>query len=155
MADQLCFVQFPHPGSEHGPDAEDGTLKRWEIADAEVAASRTNEVFRLTTLDPMYEQETRGCRLYFAATTNAPVNDMFSFVPCLPADEGRTFARPKIELPRPLVNPNRAQQAGTVPFAEVEKLREVWYRVVAQVVEQGCALGVRVDLPTHRRRVAG
>jgi hypothetical protein len=30
MADQLAFVQFPHPGAEHGPDPDDRTVKRWE-----------------------------------------------------------------------------------------------------------------------------
>src|SRR4051794_3968086 len=28
MADALCFVQFPHPGREHGPGPNDG-LKPW------------------------------------------------------------------------------------------------------------------------------
>lgn len=283
MADRLCFVQFPHPGGEHGPDADGGALKRWErdtndharkfmvapgawrddpdgpthqgevvfwgeweaestvgtivsrvageprwlhrpffegvqaaptdavrqntdpfvfgdrflytycrqpgnrklrkLADGslilfgskknqrfvldtvfvvaesldhtretyvDVAASRTSEVFLLTTLDPMYEQGTKGCRLYFGATADGPINGMFSFVPCVPAREERTFARPAIDLPEPLVNPNRTQQAGTINVVDPDELSELWHRVVAQVSEQGCALGVSVALPGRR-----
>src|SRR5260221_3524488 len=51
---------------------------------AEVAAPRTNAVFRAVTLDPMYSWEgTRGGRLYLSADVDHPVNGMFSFVPCL------------------------------------------------------------------------
>lgn len=283
MADQLAFVQFPHPGGEHGPDAEGGTLKRWEIdtndharkfivapgawrddpdasieegeivfwgeweaastvaslagrvtsgphwihrpfyeglkdapTDAtrqntdpfvfgeqflytycrqrgnrklrelaigslilfgskkgksfvldsvlvvgesvahtssdyvETAAARVNHVFRETTLDPMYQQGKKGCRLYLGATAEHPTNGIFSFVPCLPAQEQRTFARPPIDLPVPLIKVGRTQQAGTTAVGDAWELRELWHRVVAQVLEHGCALGVRVDVPGAR-----
>lgn len=35
MADELCFVQLPHPGRKHGPDDADGRLKRWERGERE------------------------------------------------------------------------------------------------------------------------
>jgi len=283
MADQLAFVQFPHPGGEHGPDADGGTLKRWEIdsndharkfmvapgawrdapdtstevgdivfwgewesastvssvteplrggprwihrafyeglkdapADAtrqntdpfifgerflytycrqrgnrklrelavgslilfgskkgkrfvldtvlvvgnsvahtssdyvETAAACTNRVFRETTLDPMYQQGSKGCRLYLGATAERPTNGMFSFTPCLPARDQRTFARPAIELPEPLIKIGRTQQAGTIPVSDASQLSELWHRVITQVVEQGCMLGVWVALPGLR-----
>src|SRR4051794_1170894 len=33
MGDELCFVQFPHPGGERGPDEPGGTLSRWARGD--------------------------------------------------------------------------------------------------------------------------
>jgi hypothetical protein len=116
----------------------------------DTAAPRVNHMFRETTLDPMYQQGKRGCRLYLGATAEHPTNDMFSFVPCLPAREERTFARPAIDLPVPLIKVGRTQQAGTTPIGDASQLRELWHRVVAQVVEHGCALGVRVGLPGTR-----
>lgn len=118
----------------------------------EVAVPRTNSVFRATTLDPMYAwQRTKGCRLYFAATVEQPISGMFSFVPCRPADENKTFARPAIELAA-LVNPALTQQAGTTPFDDISELARVWRAVVDQVLDAGLVLGVRVELPRRRSR---
>lgn len=114
---------------------------------AKLAGPRTNEVFRATTLEPMYAwDKTRGGRLYFAATVNEPIGGMFSFVPCLPAQDGRTFARPVVELPE-LVKPTGAMQARTTRVGALEELTEIWNRVVDQVLEAGLALGTRVELP--------
>lgn len=119
---------------------------------AVTAGPRVNRVFRETTLDPMYQQGTRGARLYLGATASNPAGGMFSFVPCLPGREQRTFARPVIDLGEPWIKPNRTQQAGTILVESGDELHELWQRVVAAVVEHGCALGVRVDLPGVRRR---
>ena len=113
----------------------------------DTAASRVSRVFRETTLDPMYQQMDKGCSLYLGAKPDQPAaNGTFSFVPCLPASEGRTFARPTIELGSPLIKVGRTQQAGTIPYRDPAQLRELWERVVAQVLES-CTLGVRVSLP--------
>ena len=104
-------------------------------------------MFRETTLDPMYQQMVKACSLYLGATAEQPAaNGTFSFVPCLPAAERRTFARPTIELERPLIKVGRTQQAGTIPYDEPAQLRELWERVIAQVLES-CALGIRVAVP--------
>ena len=66
---------------------------------------------------------------------------MFSFVPCLPADAGRAFARPRIELDG-LIRPNLAMQARTCAVRDLGELRAIWDRVVDQVLEQGLVLGV-------------
>jgi len=285
MAEQLAFVHFPHPGGEHGPDAEDGRLKRWNtdrhehkrkfmsmpgawrdepdsptkrgeiffwgeweaastvepiaagvtegphwihrpfyngLRDAPVdgirqntdpfvfgsqfaytycrqpsnrnlrqlapgslilfgstykrrfvldtcfvvgeriphtaedyeqtAGGRVSSMFRETTLDPMYQQMRKNCTLYLGATPEEPAaNDTFSFVPCVPTSERRTFARPAIKLERPLIKIGRTQQAGTIPVDHPARLRELWECVVAQLLEQKCALGVRIDRPGPRR----
>jgi hypothetical protein len=117
-----------------------------------VAVPRTNAVFTATTLDPMYAwPNTNGGRLYFSATADAPVGQMFSFVPCLPADERSAFARPEVVLPD-LINPTLAMQARTTCFTELDSLTDVWRSVVQQVVTRGLALGVRVDLPASPSR---
>ena len=119
------------------------------------AAARTNDVFRLTTLDPMYQKEpgnrrTTDARLYLGATADNPLNGIFSFVPCLPAKAGGSFARPAIDLPYPFINPNRAQQAATIPIDDPAELRRLWRDVVRQVIASGCALGLTVALPSAR-----
>lgn len=116
---------------------------------ANVAVPPTNPVFRATTLDPMYEQVNKGCRLYFGATVDDPVNGMFSFVPCRPARERRTFARPVIELPDPFIKPGLARQAGTTRLNDPEMSSDLWRQVVDQVLKE-CALGVHVELPGGR-----
>lgn len=116
----------------------------------DVAVPRVPNVFRETTLDPMYQQMGKSCSLYLGATAEQPAaNGTFSFVPCLPAAERRTFARPTIELERPLIKVGRTQQAGTIPYNDAKELRELWERVVARVLES-CSLGVRVAIPSPR-----
>jgi len=113
----------------------------------DTAVPRVPQVFRETTLDPMYQQMGTSCSLYLGATPENPAaNGTFSFVPCLPAAERRTFARPTIDLERPLIKIGRTQQAGTIPYDDPAQLRVLWERVVAQVLES-CALGVRVAVP--------
>ena len=117
---------------------------------SETAVPRVPRVFRETTLDPMYQQMGTSCSLYLGATAEQPAaNGMFSFVPRLPAAESRTFARPPIELEWPLIKIGRTMQAGTIPYDDPEQLRELWERVVAQVLGS-CALGVRVAIPAPR-----
>jgi len=116
----------------------------------ETAAPHAPPMFRETTLDPMYQQMSKSCTLYLGATPDLPAtNGTFSFVPCLPAAEGRTFARPAIKLERPLIKIGRTQQAGTIPCDDPARLRELWDRVVVQVLET-CALGVRIGIPSPR-----
>lgn len=282
MADRLYFVQFPHPGSEHGPDPDDPSMKRWEdgmnahkrkfmeapgewmdsldapprqghirfwgeweadstvrpsgetahgaprwihtpffegperapagkvpqntdpfvfgnrflytfckqrirklrelapgsvllfgskkdgafvldtvfvVADAvdhrrenyeQVAVPKSSSVFEETTLRPMYAWEhVNGGRLYRAAMARSGVSGMFSFVPCLPADEGGAFARPIIELGN-FVNPKLGMSARSTAFESVEDLEPKWRAVVDQVLAQDLVLGVRIELPRAR-----
>ena len=65
------------------------------------------------TLDPWHGWGTDATyRLYIGATPDDPVEGMFSYVPCRPADADRSgFARPAITLPG-LINPNLRMQAS-------------------------------------------
>ena len=118
---------------------------------ADDAAARTDDVFRVTTLDPMYPQGTRRARLYFGATADSPVGGMFSFTPCIPAGDARTFSRPAIDLPKPFIKPNLAMQAAVISVPDPDDLKALWHRVVEQVTEHGCCLGVAVALPAAPR----
>ncbi|MBA2359789.1 MAG: hypothetical protein H0V79_02435 [Actinobacteria bacterium] len=114
------------------------------------ASPRASDVFRATTLDPMYAWHgTRGGRLYLGATPDEPVNGMFSFFPCVPASTRRAFARPRVALPD-LINQTFAMQAKTTTFAEPHDLALKWRAVVDQVLAEGLALGVRAELPGGR-----
>jgi hypothetical protein len=108
---------------------------------------RVSDVYRAATLEPMYAwQGVAGGRLYFGANADQRVEGMFSFVPCLPADAGRAFARPRIELDG-LIRPNLAMRARTCAVRDLGELRAIWDRVVDQVLEQGLVLGVHLALP--------
>ena len=74
---------------------------------------------------------------------------MFSFVPCLPAQDERTFARPAIQL-QGLVRPTLARAARVVPVTSVEKIHEIWKQVVDQILSADLFLGTSVALPGPR-----
>jgi hypothetical protein len=111
------------------------------------AGSRVDEVFRATTLDPMYAWDhVEGGRLHFGATARDPVAGMFSFAPCLPAPPATPFARPRIELPG-LIEPGVDDRARVLPLGSADDVAVVWRRVVAQVESAGLTLAVGLDLP--------
>ena len=73
-----------------------------------------------------------------------------SFAPCLPAalaPEG--FARPAIRLDE-VITPGLMMGAKATRNLSVERIKELWDAVAAQVLEQDLALGVRFDLPPRR-----
>jgi len=118
-------------------------------SDREALTTATNPTFRATTLDPMYGWNPGpDCwhRLYFGATVERPVDGMFSFFPCRPADgQPRPFARPPVDLDGYTLR-TLAMGART-KLADAEELRRLWNDVVGQVCGQGLALGVRAALP--------
>lgn len=84
-------------------------------------------------------------RLYWGATFEAPVDGMFSFVPCQAAQASPAgFARPALAVP--YVNPRRTRGFHSY---EVERsaVLATWREVRRQVIEQDCQLGVRIDVP--------
>ena len=90
-------------------------------------------------------------RFYQGATHDAPTNGMFSFFPCLPAEQSSPFPRPHIELPTGYFNPNLSQGAkgcaiGAGPVAK-STVRELWHSVAEQVLDQGLRLGVWAQSP--------
>jgi hypothetical protein len=99
-----------------------------------------DETYMRATIDPMYGwgEDRRTYRLYLGATPDAPVDGMFSFVPCRPAAGTRTgFARPAIELDE-LINPNTRMQARMLEVG-LERIPELWRRVVETVRADGLA----------------
>lgn len=72
-------------------------------------------------------------RLYQGATPNDPVEDMFSFVPCVPAegDFDARFARPEIRLPGVITAHLRPGKKIT-KLARVEEAPSLWSHVVVK-----------------------
>ena len=64
----------------------------------ETAAPLVDDIFRATTLDPMYRDERSPVDVSISQRRLPRVDGMFSFIPCLPAASGRIFARPSIGL---------------------------------------------------------
>lgn len=95
---------------------------------------------------------------YFGATPDLPVDDMFSFFPCLPAQAGRRgFARPTINIDG-RITPHLLQGKKMTGLADATAARVLWAEVARQVEQQGLKLGVCAELPRLRgslRRPAG
>jgi hypothetical protein len=88
-------------------------------------------------------------RFYVGATPEHPVNGMFSFVPCRPAEGFRAgFARPAIELGC-FIKPRLSMQARTSAALDAERIAELWRQVADQVLgsDEKLALATRLDLP--------
>lgn len=110
-------------------------------------ADHTDEAYMRATVDPMYGwgEGKRTHRLYFGATPDASVDGMFSFVPCRPAVGALSgFARPAIELDG-LINPNARMQARMLDVS-VERIPELWRRVVEAVLSEDLALATHLTL---------
>jgi hypothetical protein len=105
------------------------------------------------TLAPWYAntvERDKSHRLYDGATFEAPVEGMFSFVPCLPYEEHpRGFARPTIRIPDTIKDTHN-QWVKLNPQAEVSDVKRLWDEVVRQVADQGLALGIEASLPAER-----
>ena len=100
-----------------------------------------------------FVRQVRAARFYQGATHDSPMDGMFSFFPCLPAEQGSPFSRPHIELPTEYFNPNLPQGAkgcaiGIGPTAK-PTVRELWHSVAEQVLDQGLRLGVGAKSPIH------
>jgi hypothetical protein len=103
------------------------------------------------TLDPWYSgsiPEGRTFRLYFGATPDGPLGEMFSFFPALPAATGKfpQFARPEIRLPG-FIAPHLTQGKKIARDLSQAEIAELWDDVARQVVDAGLVLAVRADLP--------
>jgi hypothetical protein len=89
-------------------------------------------------------------RHYSGASYSEPVDDMFSFAPCLPANVGRNgFARPTITLDGYVTQGLMMGFKATRGLKE-SAVRDLWRRVVDQVVDADLALGSYFALPARR-----
>ena len=91
-------------------------------------------------------------RWYRGATYDEPVDRMFSFFPCVPAEIETPFPRPRIELPPAYFTPGLAQgvKGSSLHAAPLDKstLMALWRSIAEQVLGQGLFLGVAATCPT-------
>lgn len=130
-------------------------VDRW--IDHDRANHRTPEVrgavssaYGEVTLDPWYAGDVpadRSHRLYFGATPESPVDDMFSFFPCVPARLAEAgFARPIVRIDG-RITPHLLQGKKMTPLSSGIEARGLWAEVAQQVEQQGLRLGVHAELP--------
>jgi hypothetical protein len=114
---------------------------------------RVSATYRKVTLEPWYRgspPEGQSHRLYFGATHEDPVGDMFSFFPCRPHEEsGRGFARPEVHIPS-FITRHLTQGKKLARDLSPATLGHLWEQVVRQVEEQGLSLGTYAELPSQR-----
>jgi hypothetical protein len=94
--------------------------------------------------------------LYSGATYEAPINGMYSFVPCRRADrEDFRFARPTLSLPPGVVNPRSWQSPkGAGRPLPPHEIRDLWTIVRDQVIAVGCLEGVHFSTPPEDHRAS-
>jgi hypothetical protein len=85
-------------------------------------------------------------RLYEGATPGDAVEGMFSFFPCLPANESQGFPRPAMQLPA-FVNPALKQGIkSNGPLTQV-RVSGAWRSVARQILAQKLCLGISAQFP--------
>ena len=117
-------------------------------------AGRVPQCFRDAVLSTYGEAGPydRQWRWYRGATYDEPVDGMFSFFPCVPAERETPFARPRIKLGKDYFTPTLAQgvKGCAIHAAPLAKstLRALWRCIAEQVLDQGLFLGVAAACPT-------
>jgi hypothetical protein len=130
----------------------------------------TDEAFRVSTIEALATggdasawgpSGARGdanawFTLYSGATYEAPINGMYSFVPCRRADrEDFRFARPTVSLPPRVVNPRSWQSPkGAGRPLLPHEIRDLWKIVRDQVIAVGCLEGVHFSTPPEDHRTS-
>jgi hypothetical protein len=105
--------------------------------------------FVMTTLEPMFSSRPpdRIFVLYSGAPSVEPIDGMFSFVSCMPAETARNgFARPRVDSVPGLSAANKQAVAFNSRIAN-DEVPVVWRRLADTIVAQGLSLGVHVALP--------
>lgn len=113
-----------------------------------VLEKRVSEAFLLATLEPMYAwrpSEDRTFTLYLRATPQSPVDGMFSFVPCQPAESGR-FERPPADAVPGLSAANKRAISYNDGISPAEVAGR-WRQLAESVLAHDLALGTHIELP--------
>lgn len=130
----------------------------------------TDEAFRVSTTESLATSDnTNSCgtsntcggasvcfTLYHGATHEAPINGIYSFVPCRRADrEDFRFARPALSLPVEIVNPRswRSPKGAGRPLPP-RQIRDLWTIVRDQIIGAGCLEGVHFSTPPEDHRAS-
>jgi hypothetical protein len=110
----------------------------------------TDDAFRVCTMQSlMTDSDCSGEAfvLYRGATYEAPVEGMYSFVPCRRADRADLrFARPPVSLPGYIDPSSWRGPSGTNKPRSITELRQLWEKVRQQVLVY-CLLGVSFATP--------
>ena len=105
------------------------------------------EAFLDVTAAPLASEGWDGAlRLYWGATPDDPVDDMYSFFPASPADDGPGFARPAIELNSQYFTKTLSRNHKRTG-ASLETLNDLWQSLVEQVHYADLVLGVHAVPP--------
>lgn len=135
-------------------DFVDHSARDWERK----LDARVSTTYREVTLEPWYggsPPDSQSHRLYFGATPQHPVGEMFSFFPCQPYDEnGSGFARPEVQIPG-FVTRHLTQGKKMARDLSLAEISELWQQVAHQVEEQGLSLGTYADLPAEHAQGGG
>ena len=92
----------------------------------------------------------RALRLYWGATSQDPVQGMFSFFPAMPAGHARGFPRPSVELPGWCFTESLKQGHKQSCGLTAETVALLWDSLTEQVDAAGLVLGTHAALPEHR-----
>ena len=109
---------------------------------------RVPELYHNAALAPIFAGRYGGndvLRLYEGVTPTNPVAGMFSFFPCLPADESKGFARPAISLSG--IVDGRLMRGIKRTTVSIGRACELWRSVTKQVLDQGLCLGTAAAFP--------
>jgi hypothetical protein len=109
------------------------------------------------TLRPTWDNQGNGgeeFRLYRGATFDSPVNNMFSFFPCMAAGGRVGFPRPTVRLPdRYFTATNRQAAKGCAPDAQPHdpfEVEQLWQSLLDQVRRAGLCPGIAASMPPER-----
>lgn len=117
----------------------------------EAIADEISEIYRHSTIDPMYWDpaipDEFDFSLYKGAAYTNRHTQPFSFVPCRPlsAKDDHRFSRPVISLPG-IVNPRSRQSYRSTALNDTE-IAAVFNEVRQQVLGQGLSLAVQINEP--------
>lgn len=116
-----------------------------------VAEAEVSDAFRQITVERVLAgaiADDLRFRIYYGATHDKPLDNMFSFAPCAPVAEAPSgFPRPSIELPGYVTPTNTRGYKRT--FVMQDEAAAAWRDVVGQVFREGLKLGVAFDLPSR------
>src|SRR6516162_5105416 len=157
-----------HPSPPNDRSVQQGAEQRQRFTPAD--PPDTDEAFRVSTIGSLATSDnTNSCgtsntcggasvcfTLYHGATHEAPINGIYSFVPCRRADrEDFRFARPALSLPVEIVNPRswRSPKGAGRPLPP-RQIRDLWTIVRDQIIAAGCLEGVHFSTPPEDHRAS-
>jgi hypothetical protein len=97
------------------------------------------------TILPLSKKD--NLRLYFGATFDNKVNEMFSFFPTQPIDKyPNGFARPKIGIPD-IITDDLMRGFKLNRQDDIDNMYNLWSQVVGKILKSGLHLGIKTELP--------